>query len=95
MTLSHCCCADLLKYLRATEKEKDIKPDPAVDAYLKASAIEGKLFSPSTQYVMRLLGLEVCAVFKPAMPSTPVQCLFVSLDMTFWHATAACSVQHC
>ncbi len=62
---------ELLQYLRVTEKEKGIKPDPAVDAYLKASAIQGKLFSPSTQYIMRLLGLEVrfnkhCLCFWPA-----------------------------
>lgn len=52
--------ADFLQHLRAVEKEKGIKPDPDLDAYLKASAIQGKLFSASTQYVMRLLGLEVC-----------------------------------
>ena len=37
----------------------DIQPDPDVDAYLKASAVEGVRKSPVTQYMIRLLGLEV------------------------------------
>jgi len=41
------------------EAKGDIHPDPDVDAYLKASAVEGMRKSPVTQYMIRILGLEV------------------------------------
>ncbi|KAK9836509.1 hypothetical protein WJX74_001987 [Apatococcus lobatus] len=50
----------LLQHLEAREKEGGIKPDAALDAYQKANSIPGQRSSPSTQYLMRLLGLEIC-----------------------------------
>ena len=50
-----------LRQLREVEAKMDIQPDPDVDAYLKASAVEGVRRSPVTQYMIRILGLEVCA----------------------------------
>ena len=44
----------------------DIQPDPDVDAYLKASAVEGARKNPVTQYMIRILGLEV--LHQPATP---------------------------
>lgn len=41
------------------EAKGGIHPDPDVDAYLKASAIEGTRKNPVTQYMIRILGLEV------------------------------------
>ncbi len=51
--------AGFLKQLREVEAKGDIHPDPDVDAYLKASAVEGMRKSPVTQYMIRILGLEV------------------------------------
>lgn len=50
--------ADFLQQLREKEKAGGIMPDPDVDAYLKAAAVEGTRDSPVTHYIMRLLGLE-------------------------------------
>ena len=36
-----------------------LQPDPYIDAFLKATAVEGKQQSAVTQFVMRILGLEV------------------------------------
>jgi len=53
--------AEELEELRRLEKEKGIKPDPEIDAFMKASAIEGKRESIETEYVLHILGLGVCA----------------------------------
>ena len=51
--------AGFLKQLRDLEAKGGIHPDPEVDAYLKASAVQGVRKSPVTQYMIRILGLEV------------------------------------
>ena len=43
------------------EKERGIEPDPDIDAFMKADAIEGKRESIETEYVLHILGLNVCA----------------------------------
>ncbi|CAK0748752.1 hypothetical protein CVIRNUC_001857 [Coccomyxa viridis] len=52
--------AGFLRQLRDLEAKGGIHPDPDVDAYLKASAVEGTRRNPVTQYMIRILGLEVC-----------------------------------
>ncbi|XP_061343398.1 pleiotropic drug resistance protein 1-like isoform X3 [Gastrolobium bilobum] len=52
---------DLLAELSRREKEANIKPDPDVDVYMKAVATEGQKANLITDYVLRVLGLEVCA----------------------------------
>ncbi|XP_027941835.1 pleiotropic drug resistance protein 1-like [Vigna unguiculata] len=52
---------DLLAELSRREKEASIKPDPDIDAYMKAVASEGQKANMITDYVLRILGLEVCA----------------------------------
>ena len=54
-------CAEELTELRRLEKEKGISPDPEIDAFMKANAIEGKRESIETEYVLHILGLGVCA----------------------------------
>ena len=56
-----CGTADELNELRRLEKEKGIQPDPEIDAFMKANAIEGKRESIETEYVLHILGLGVCA----------------------------------
>ncbi len=50
-----------MEELRRVEKERGIEPDPDIDAFMKADAIEGKRESIETEYVLHILGLNVCA----------------------------------
>lgn len=52
---------DMLTELLRREKEAKIKPDPDVDAYMKAAALEGQEASVVTDYILKILGLEICA----------------------------------
>ncbi|PNX79826.1 pleiotropic drug resistance protein 1-like, partial [Trifolium pratense] len=52
---------DLLSELSRREKEAKIKPDPDVDVFMKAVSTGGQQESVVTDYVLKLLGLDVCA----------------------------------
>ncbi len=52
--------ADEIHELRKREKEQGLEPDWEIDHFMKASAARGKRHSIMTDYVMRMLGLEVC-----------------------------------
>ena len=47
--------------MRRREKAQGIKPDPVIDAFLKASALEGHPHSVVTDLMLRILGLEICS----------------------------------
>ncbi|CAJ2661304.1 unnamed protein product [Trifolium pratense] len=52
---------DMLSELSRREKAANIKPDPDVDVYMKAISTEGQEYSISTDYVLKILGLDICA----------------------------------
>ncbi|KAK4590502.1 hypothetical protein RGQ29_020879 [Quercus rubra] len=52
---------EMLVELARREKEANIKPDPDVDIYMKALATEGQEVNVVTDYILKVLGLEVCA----------------------------------
>ncbi|KAK4482687.1 hypothetical protein RD792_009854 [Penstemon davidsonii] len=52
---------DMLAELSRREKEAGIKPDPEIDAFMKATALEGQETSLITDYVLKILGLDICA----------------------------------
>ncbi|CAJ2632863.1 unnamed protein product [Trifolium pratense] len=52
---------DLLAELSRREKQANIIPDPDIDVYMKAIATEGQKTNLITDYVLRVLGLEICA----------------------------------
>ncbi|KAL6645520.1 hypothetical protein ACP70R_017128 [Stipagrostis hirtigluma subsp. patula] len=53
---------DMLTELLRREKDANIKPDVDIDAFMKrASATEGQGASLVTDYILKILGLEVCA----------------------------------
>ncbi|KAJ8755325.1 hypothetical protein K2173_019123 [Erythroxylum novogranatense] len=52
---------ELLAELSRREKAANIKPDPDIDVYMKAAAREGQESSVVTDYVLKILGLEICA----------------------------------
>ncbi|KAJ4718242.1 Pleiotropic drug resistance ABC transporter [Melia azedarach] len=52
---------DMLSELARREKSANIKPDPDIDVFMKATAIDGQEASVNTDYILKVLGLEVCA----------------------------------
>ncbi|XP_074271811.1 pleiotropic drug resistance protein 1-like [Silene latifolia] len=52
---------DMLVELSRREKAANIKPDADIDIYMKAAAMEGQEASVVTDYIMKILGLDVCA----------------------------------
>ncbi|MED6120622.1 transcription factor [Stylosanthes scabra] len=52
---------DLLSELCRREKEAKIKPDVDIDVYMKATTTGGQEASLVTDYVLKILGLDICA----------------------------------
>ncbi|XP_030543022.1 pleiotropic drug resistance protein 2-like [Rhodamnia argentea] len=52
---------EMLAKLSRREKEAGIKPDPEIDAFMKATAVAGQEMSIVTDYVLKILGLDICA----------------------------------
>ncbi|KZV57480.1 pleiotropic drug resistance protein 2-like [Dorcoceras hygrometricum] len=52
---------DLLSELSRREKEAGIKPDPQIDAFMKAISVPGQEPSLVTDYALKILGLDICA----------------------------------
>ncbi|XP_071724267.1 LOW QUALITY PROTEIN: ABC transporter G family member 31-like [Rutidosis leptorrhynchoides] len=47
--------------LTRLEKERNIRPIPEIDAFMKASSVRGKQHNVSTDYVLKVLGLDICS----------------------------------
>ncbi|KAF9617024.1 hypothetical protein IFM89_033094 [Coptis chinensis] len=52
---------DMLAELSRREVAENIKPDPDIDVYMKASALEGQKENVVTEYILKILGLDICA----------------------------------
>ncbi|KAE8649240.1 hypothetical protein Csa_014650 [Cucumis sativus] len=55
---------NFLKYIKQLdylEKEMNIQPNPDIDAFMKAASIGGKEESILSDYVLKILGLDVCS----------------------------------
>ncbi|PQP96289.1 pleiotropic drug resistance protein 2-like isoform X1 [Prunus yedoensis var. nudiflora] len=52
---------DMLVELSRREKDSGIKPDTEIDAFMKATSMSGQETSLITDYVLKLLGLDICA----------------------------------
>ncbi|CAA7407935.1 unnamed protein product [Spirodela intermedia] len=52
---------EMLSELSRREKEANIKPDPDVDVFMKAAAIKGQQPRVVTDYILKILGLDICA----------------------------------
>ncbi|KAJ8754205.1 hypothetical protein K2173_002105 [Erythroxylum novogranatense] len=52
---------EMLAELSRREKEAGIKPDPEIDAFMKAAAMAGQQTNLVTDYVLKILGLDICA----------------------------------
>ncbi|KAL5782767.1 hypothetical protein ACOSP7_007796 [Xanthoceras sorbifolium] len=53
--------ADIMMEVSRKEKEAGIVPDPDVDTYMKAISVEGQKRNLQTDYVLKILGLDICA----------------------------------
>ncbi|KAL5155497.1 ABC transporter G family member 39 [Glycine soja] len=52
---------EALVELSRREREAGIKPDPEIDAFMKAIALSGQKTNLVTDYVLKILGLDICA----------------------------------
>ncbi|KAF8009455.1 hypothetical protein BT93_J0445 [Corymbia citriodora subsp. variegata] len=52
---------EMLAELSRREREAGIKPDPEIDSFMKATAIAGQETSLMADYVLKILGLDICA----------------------------------
>ncbi|XWS59522.1 hypothetical protein CRYUN_Cryun08bG0129100 [Craigia yunnanensis] len=52
---------EMLSELSRREKEAGIKPDSEIDAFMKATAVAGQETSLVTDYILKILGLDICA----------------------------------
>ncbi|XP_062143567.1 pleiotropic drug resistance protein 3-like isoform X2 [Alnus glutinosa] len=53
--------ADIMVEVSRREKEAGIVPDPDVDTYMKAISVEGQKGNLQTDYVLKILGLDICS----------------------------------
>ncbi|XP_044500394.1 pleiotropic drug resistance protein 3-like isoform X2 [Mangifera indica] len=53
--------ADIMLEVSRREKEAGIVPNPDVDTYMKATSVEGLKRTLQTDYVLKILGLDICA----------------------------------
>ncbi|XP_071725520.1 pleiotropic drug resistance protein 3-like isoform X2 [Rutidosis leptorrhynchoides] len=61
--------ADIMLEVSRKEKELGIIPDPDVDTFMKSTSIEGLKTTLQTNYILKILGLDICAdtMFGDAM----------------------------
>ncbi|KAM3282848.1 hypothetical protein P3S67_026493 [Capsicum chacoense] len=52
---------ELLTEITKREKDAGIKPDPQLDAFLKATVVAAQESSLVTDYVLKILGMDICA----------------------------------
>ncbi|KAF8038575.1 hypothetical protein BT93_B1189 [Corymbia citriodora subsp. variegata] len=52
---------DIMMEISRREKEAGIFPDPNIDTYMKATALKGLKRTLRTDYILKILGLDICA----------------------------------
>jgi len=52
---------DMLAELAKRERDAGIKPDPEIDAYMKATAVQGQETNIVTDLTLKVLGIDICA----------------------------------
>ncbi|KAM0064291.1 putative ABC-type sulfate transporter [Helianthus debilis subsp. tardiflorus] len=53
--------ADIMIEVNRREKEEGIIPDPDIDTFMKAISIDGQKTTLQTNYILKILGLDLCA----------------------------------
>ncbi|KAI7979746.1 Pleiotropic drug resistance protein 3 [Camellia lanceoleosa] len=52
---------DIMIEVSEREKQAGIVPDPDIDTYMKAISVEGQKTTLQTDYIIKILGLDICA----------------------------------
>ncbi|KAK3001843.1 hypothetical protein RJ639_020587 [Escallonia herrerae] len=55
------CRAEIMTEVSKREKEARIVPDPDLDTYMKAISVEGRRTTLQTDYILKILALDICA----------------------------------
>ncbi|CAL9110514.1 unnamed protein product, partial [Musa textilis] len=53
--------AEIMKEVSRREKQAGIIPDPNIDTYMKAISVKGLERSLQTDYILKIMGLDICA----------------------------------
>ncbi|XP_068660503.1 pleiotropic drug resistance protein 3-like [Aristolochia californica] len=53
--------AEIMKEVSRREKLEGIVPEPDIDTYMKATSVKGLARSLQTDYILKILGLDICA----------------------------------
>ncbi|KAL6560638.1 drug-responsive transcription factor pdr3 [Orobanche gracilis] len=53
--------AEIMAEVIKKEREAKLVPDPDLDTYMKAISVEGQKTTMQTQYILKILGLDICA----------------------------------
>ncbi|KAK3139133.1 hypothetical protein QOZ80_5AG0378350 [Eleusine coracana subsp. coracana] len=53
--------AEIIKEVITREKEAGVIPEPDIDTYMKAISVEGLQRSMQTDYILKIMGLDICA----------------------------------
>ncbi|KAI3445471.1 hypothetical protein Pfo_002136 [Paulownia fortunei] len=53
--------SEIMTEVTRREKEAKIVPDPDIDTYMKAISVEGQKTTIQTDYILKILGLDICA----------------------------------
>ncbi|KAH7834833.1 hypothetical protein Vadar_020121 [Vaccinium darrowii] len=53
--------AEIMAEVSRREKQAKVVPDPDIDTYMKAISIQGQKTTLQTDYILKILGLDICA----------------------------------
>ncbi|XP_058188887.1 pleiotropic drug resistance protein 3-like isoform X3 [Rhododendron vialii] len=53
--------AEIMVEVSTKEKQAGVVPDPDIDTYMKAISVEGQKTTLQTDYMLKILGLDICA----------------------------------
>ncbi|KAF8053007.1 hypothetical protein N665_1477s0014 [Sinapis alba] len=62
---------EIMKEISRREKVREIVPDPDIDAYMKAISVIGLKNNMQTDYILKILGLDICADTRVGDASRP------------------------
>ncbi|CAH2079071.1 unnamed protein product [Thlaspi arvense] len=62
---------EMMKEITRREKLEGIVPDPDIDAYMKAASVKGSKTNLQTDYILKILGLDICADTRVGDASRP------------------------
>lgn len=63
---------EMLAELSKREREAGIKPDPEIDAFMKATALSGQKTSLVTDYVIKVSSLSICLFSISSFQPSPI-----------------------